>query len=211
MYMKTFHLILVFVLAIGLSVTNVNSVPVLADNGSSNFPTSAIFLNSPLKQIKSGISSNDVQCKANFTLIIKSEDGFPACVKPDTATVLIARGWAQSTILKSDASLDHTVNVISVKAVPPVTPGGPTVQLTLKNINVKPITSLNATLELNNSYVFNFKNVTQSQPLALGNSVSDTQILIGGGFTTQSTYPLTISGIAGGSLFSYTIKINITS
>jgi len=51
----------------------------------------------PLKQIKSGVNVDNVQCGIDLVLIIKTEDGSPACVKPDTATKLFARGWAQST------------------------------------------------------------------------------------------------------------------
>lgn len=51
---------------------------------------------SPLKQFKAGISPNDIQCKTDFTLIFKAEDGTPACVKPETATKLVERGWAET-------------------------------------------------------------------------------------------------------------------
>jgi plastocyanin len=51
----------------------------------------------PLKQIKSGISVDDIKCSADLVLVIKTEDSSPACVKSDTATKLFARGWAQST------------------------------------------------------------------------------------------------------------------
>jgi len=49
---------------------------------------------SPLQQFKSGISVNEIQCKENLQLIIKSSDGSPACVKPKTIEKLVARGWA---------------------------------------------------------------------------------------------------------------------
>jgi hypothetical protein len=47
----------------------------------------------PLEQVKEGASPKDVQCKQGFTLIIKADDGSPACVKPDVAQILIQRGW----------------------------------------------------------------------------------------------------------------------
>ena len=65
----------------------------------------------PLKQIKSGISVNDVQCNADLMLVIKTEDGSPACVKSDTATKLFARGWAQSTT-QSTSESNQTSNQI---------------------------------------------------------------------------------------------------
>ena len=55
----------------------------------------------PLEQFKSGISAKDVTCKEGFQLVIKAEDGSPACVKPDTAQKLIERGWAKITVTKA--------------------------------------------------------------------------------------------------------------
>lgn len=50
---------------------------------------------SPLKQFKSGVKAQDVKCQTNyFILIIKSENGSPACVKPNTAQKLVELGWA---------------------------------------------------------------------------------------------------------------------
>ncbi len=49
---------------------------------------------SPLKQSKNGISSDMVNCKPALVLIIKNSDGSPACVKPETKTQLLQRGWA---------------------------------------------------------------------------------------------------------------------
>lgn len=50
---------------------------------------------SPLKQLKSGISSMDVKCSTNYVLVIKSKDGTPACVKQQTAQILVLRGWGK--------------------------------------------------------------------------------------------------------------------
>jgi hypothetical protein len=49
---------------------------------------------SPLKQFNSGIAAKDVKCDNGLSLVIKGEDGSPACVKPDTVTKLESRGWA---------------------------------------------------------------------------------------------------------------------
>lgn len=48
----------------------------------------------PLKQINSGISIDEIQCKENLVLIQKYDDS-PACVKPKTIEKLIERGWAK--------------------------------------------------------------------------------------------------------------------
>ena len=104
----------------------------------------------------------------------------------------------------------HIIDVASIQmSTEPANPGGPKIQIMLKNNSVESITSLKVILELNNSYVFNF-NATNSQPLMPGDSVSDTKILIGGGFTTESQYPLVVSGIANGIPFSYTVNVKIT-
>jgi hypothetical protein len=58
------------------------------------------------------------------------------------------------------------VDVIAIRSVGPVNLGGPVIQLTLKNIGLMPITNLNATLELNNSYTFDFKDIIESKHLA---------------------------------------------
>lgn len=55
---------------------------------------------SPLKQFKSGTEAKDVSCKQDYILIIKSQDGFPACVTPDTANRLVMKGWNPSPINK---------------------------------------------------------------------------------------------------------------
>jgi len=165
----------------------------------------------PLQQVRLfDTSAKSVLCNTGLQLIIKTEDDAPACVKPDTVSVLINQGWAPPNSIKSYVVSDH-IDIVSVKSVLPVTPGGPTVQITLKNTGVKPITSLKATLQLHNSYVFNFTDVTSSRPLTLGNSVSDTEILIGGGFTTGFPYALTISGTADGVPFGYTVNAHISS
>ncbi|MGI0087871.1 MAG: hypothetical protein ACREBI_07900 [Nitrosotalea sp.] len=52
----------------------------------------------PLEQVKSGVAASNVTCVGSLTLVIKSEDGTPACVKHDTALKLISRGWATSRL-----------------------------------------------------------------------------------------------------------------
>jgi hypothetical protein len=48
---------------------------------------------SPLEQLRFGIDPHSVVCKQDLQLMIKSEDGSPACVKPDTTSKLTERGW----------------------------------------------------------------------------------------------------------------------
>ena len=51
---------------------------------------------SPLKQFKSGTAAKDVQCAKTLQLIIKAEDGSPACVNSTHALKLVTLGWAKS-------------------------------------------------------------------------------------------------------------------
>ena len=62
---------------------------------------------SPLQQYEKGFDAQDIVCKQDLQLIIKSEDGSPACVKPDTVQILVERGWAiSSTDLKPWVKID---------------------------------------------------------------------------------------------------------
>ncbi len=47
---------------------------------------------SPLKQFKSGVPFDEIQCRDSLVLVTKN-DVSPACVKPLTAEKLIQRGW----------------------------------------------------------------------------------------------------------------------
>ena len=57
-------------------------------------PTTPSGPMSPLKQFKSGVSAKAVTCESGYSLVIKAEDGSPACVHSSTVQVLILRGWA---------------------------------------------------------------------------------------------------------------------
>jgi len=50
---------------------------------------------SPLKQIKSGIPIDQIQCKKGFVEVIKNSDNSPACVTLQTKEKLMERGWAE--------------------------------------------------------------------------------------------------------------------
>lgn len=71
---------------------------------------------SPLKQFKQGISIHDVKCNTNLTLVIKSEDGSPACVKQDTVQKLVERNWGTILIKNiSNQKMNGTISgIVSV-------------------------------------------------------------------------------------------------
>jgi hypothetical protein len=60
----------------------------------------------PLKQFKSGVRAQDVKCQPYyFILVIKAGDNSPACVKPETASILIERGWAREIVTDTSTNL----------------------------------------------------------------------------------------------------------
>jgi hypothetical protein len=72
------------------------------------FPTK---MDSPLKQFKSGIKSEDVQCDIGFQLILKGSDNSPACVKNSDVLNFIERSWTTRTIHveNTDQSFNYTI------------------------------------------------------------------------------------------------------
>jgi len=96
----------------------------------------------------------------------------------------------------------------------PVNPGGPAVEITLKNVDVEPVVSLTATLEVSSAFSFpfdfTFDDVSLTHPLQPNRSTSAILILIGGGFSSNVSYPLTINAtLQDGEMFSYTKLVQI--
>ena len=51
-------------------------------------------------------------------MIIKSEDRTPACVKPDTAGILVERGWAKEFVTTNQTSLNQNSTSSGTKELP---------------------------------------------------------------------------------------------
>lgn len=51
---------------------------------------------SPLKQFKSGVMPENIECKDDFSLVVKESNGNPVCVKQESVEKLISRGCAES-------------------------------------------------------------------------------------------------------------------
>jgi hypothetical protein len=105
----------------------------------------------------------------------------PACVIVTsillTATLLAVT--VSSCHLVSASQNQEPIEIVSVLGpFPPFNPGGPNVQITLKNVGIEPVISLAATLELSESFDFTF-NVTPAHPLQPDKSTSDTLTIIG--------------------------------
>jgi hypothetical protein len=103
------------------------------------------------------------------------------------------------------------IEVISLSGpLTPINPGGPIVEIVLKNVGNESVTSLAATLVVGRSFNFTF-DVYGSNPLLSGNTISQKLTMIGGGFSESQDYPLTISGsLQSGAIFSYVKQVQIT-
>jgi hypothetical protein len=108
------------------------------------------------------------------------------------------------------------IEVVSVAGpMPPINPGGPTVELVLKNTSATPVAGLTATLGVNGAppghdFTFSF-GVNEQNPLPPGGTASARMTLIGGGFSSDILYPLTISGsFDGNGSFAYTVQVRIS-
>ena len=56
---------------------------------------SKIIHKSPRAQVQDGIVSNEVVCKEGFKLLLKTNDGSPACITESNVEKLIERGWGK--------------------------------------------------------------------------------------------------------------------
>jgi hypothetical protein len=83
------------------------------------------------------------------------------------------------------------------------------VEITLKNISAEPISGLTATLVAGRSFDFDFA-VSSSTPLMPGASISHKSILIGGGFSGNALYPLTVKAtLQSGATSVFTQQVQI--
>jgi hypothetical protein len=106
------------------------------------------------------------------------------------------------------------IEVVSVLGpVGPVNPGGPGVEITLKNVSAEPVISLTASLEVDTAFGtsvdFTF-DVSPSNPLQPNTSTSGRLFLIGAGFSSDVSYPLTINAtMRNGANFFFRKQVQI--
>jgi hypothetical protein len=118
----------------------------------------------------------------------------------------------------SSPTSQQPIEVVSVLGpIPPFNPGGPVVEITLKNVSSEPVVSLKASLGIiragpsNTPFTFNF-DVTPSNPLLPDKTIGTKLTLIGGGFSDNVSYPLIIEGnLESGNEYSYTKQVQIES
>jgi hypothetical protein len=110
------------------------------------------------------------------------------------------------------------LEIVSVTGpLSPINPGGPVVQVILKNISSEPVVALSASLGINRAgpsntpFIFNFE-VSSASPLLSSNSISSKLTLIGGSFSDNTAYSLTIEGtLKSGGTFKYTEQVQIAA
>ena len=86
-----------------------NDSIMMHDKTDSSMMKQNMMMNTPVYQIKHGISVHNVKCATGFSLIFKSSDDSPACVKPSSVSILVVRGWVQDdTIGMMDKSMTGT-------------------------------------------------------------------------------------------------------
>jgi hypothetical protein len=98
---------------------------------------------------------------------------------------------------------------------PVYNPGGPVVELTLRNNSAEPIVFLEATLQAESisghPFLFSFFGIYPAHPLLPSEVTSTKSIFITGGFANDIPYPLTIKGTLQNNVaFSYTKSVVIT-
>jgi hypothetical protein len=94
-YVDSYEINLIDILPYPISTKNISDEYVATISISKNKNETVL---PPLKQSKSGVKSDLVDCKSFFVLIIKNSDGSPACVKLETKARLFERGWAKDAI-----------------------------------------------------------------------------------------------------------------
>lgn len=125
-------------------------------------------------------------------------------------SVISTAGCAFNPTKEPASENQQPIEVLSVLGpLQPINPGGPIVEITLKNVSDQTISSLTASLELNRSFNFDF-DVTSSNPLLPNQITSAKSTLIGGGFGDNASYPLEIKGtLKDNTTFDYTEQVQI--
>ena len=120
---------------------------------------------------------------------------------------------AGCTSTTTSLATQYPIEIISVSEIDygnggTVTPGGPTIKITLQNISNESIVSLNVTLEEGGPRSFDYDfDVTASNPWLPNERISSERRCIGGGWGGGITYSLSISGtMLNGENFAFVWK-----
>ncbi len=138
---------------------------------------------------------------------------FSSCQSTGAAATQTATSTTTSIPPTSTATISGNpalIEVVSVRGpLNPINPGGPNVEVTLKNVSSLPVTALSASLQLNQAFNFIF-DVSSAKPLLPGQTVSANLNLIGGGFASAESYPIVVNGVLqDGETFSLNMQVQI--
>jgi hypothetical protein len=114
---------------------------------------------------------------------------------------------------------EHPIDTISVVVhVPnPPNPGGPTVEVTFKNVSDKPVVFLMVSLGLemvsrSEGFLTLPSDVSASNPFTPGQTITSERLLNGAGYETYQYYPVFISGkFQDGSTFEYIQYVEVST
>jgi hypothetical protein len=130
----------------------------------------------------------------------------PSTTKPATTVTTTSTISTTTTLANPDM-----IEVVSVRGpLAPINPGGPNVEITIKNVTILPVTGVSATLELNTAFNFTF-DISPANPLLPDQTISSRLTLIGAGFNSTSSYSMVIDGVLqDGEIFSLNKQVQIT-
>jgi hypothetical protein len=136
--------------------------------------------------------------------------GLTACSAPKATTKNVTVTNATTSKATETPTSAEMIEVVSVKGpLAPINPGGPNVEITLKNVTRLPVIALSATLELNQNYSFKF-DVSANAPLLQGGTASARQTLIGAGISDTALYAMVVDGaLQDGEIFSLNKQVQI--
>jgi hypothetical protein len=141
---------------------NTTEVEIVGNLFVEKYAPKSLGLMAPLFQIRSGIKAEDVACKSNFQLVLKSTDGSPACVKPESVIPLIHLGWARQ------ASYYHDIHVQPKITLNDYAYGGvdtdSNTTVSINNNTYYQTTISNSAYNLPNGLQIQFQNVTYTFP-----------------------------------------------
>jgi hypothetical protein len=67
-------------------------------------------LNSPRKQMATGVDLHEIQCKTSFELVLKQSNWTPACVKSSSVDRMIEIGWAADHDTKHNKMMESMIS-----------------------------------------------------------------------------------------------------
>ena len=120
--------------------------------------------------------------------------------------------YSLATTSATTTQSQQPIEVVSVFGpLQPFNPGGPSVEITLKNVSAEPVVSLTAVFTDLGPREFDFDfAVTSANPLLSGSTISNKLTLINGGFENNLPYLLTIQGtLLNGVTFNFTTQVEI--